>query len=76
MARGYARGTYPLTPFLRGRGNGERFCEGLREGGLGFYGVTHSPKAIKTTLAISHQRSFTPLSSQERGRGIGPAGKG
>ena len=45
-----ARGTYPLAPFLRGRGNGERFCEGLREGGLGFYGVIHSPKAIKTAL--------------------------
>ena len=28
MARGFARGTYPLAPFLRGRGNGERFCEG------------------------------------------------
>ena len=26
---GFARGTYPLTPFLRGRGHGERFCEGM-----------------------------------------------
>ncbi len=50
MARGCARGTYPLTPFLRGRGNCEWFSEGLRERGLDFHGVIHSPKAIKTAL--------------------------
>ena len=33
---GLPRGTYPLTPFLRGRGNCEWFSEGLREGDLGF----------------------------------------
>ena len=27
-------GTYPLTPFLRGRGNCERFCEGIDKGYL------------------------------------------
>ena len=51
-------GTYPLAPFLRGRGNGERFCEGLRERGLGFYGVIHSPKAIKTARDTNHQKAM------------------
>ena len=41
-------GTYPLTPFLRGRGNGDGFCEGNGERDLGFYGVIHSLKAIRT----------------------------
>ena len=43
MVMGFARGTYPLTPFLRGRGNGERVCErmamgfarDLSDGGIG-----------------------------------------
>ena len=64
MARGCARGTYPLAPFLRGRGNGDGSSEGLREGGLGFYGVIHSRKAIKTALDANLQESHAlPLSS-------------
>ena len=63
QARRHARGTYPLAPFLRGRGNGERLCEGLREGGLGFYGVIHSPKAIIIALDTTLQESHAlPLS--------------
>ena len=62
MARGFARWDLPPWPryslrFVVGyacaceeEGNCERFCEGLCEGGLGFYGVIHSPKAIKTAL--------------------------
>ena len=40
-------GTYPLAPFLRGRGNGERVCEGLREGGWVSMACSLRPKPSK-----------------------------
>ena len=81
-------GTYPLSPFLRGRGNAERVCEGIVRGGLGFYGVIHSLKAIKTAREINHQKAMrAPFPCRHRRSlqgakritgtgGIGPARKG
>ena len=43
-------GTYPLTPFLRGRGNADRFCEGVREEWAVFHGVSDPIQSHKTPL--------------------------
>ena len=66
MAMGFARGTYPLTPFLRGRGNGDGSSEGLLERFFGFYGIIHSPKAIRTARDTNLSKSHAlPLSLEE-----------
>ena len=49
--------TYPLTPFLRGRGNADGFCEGWCDG---FNRMMRWLKAIKTALVLIHQASYAP----------------
>ena len=40
------------------------FARDLRDGGLGFYGVLHSPKAIRIAMDTNLQESHAlPLSS-------------
>ena len=67
---GMARGTYPLTPFLRGRGNGDGSSEGLLERFFGFYGVIYSRKAIKISRETNRQTAMrSPFPCRKGGRG-------
>ena len=60
-------GTYPLAPFLRGRGNADRFCEGWCDGV--FNRMMHWVKAIKTAIVFILQASYAPSFLLGKGAG-------
>ena len=63
-------GTYPLTPFLTGRGNGERSSEGNGERFFGVHGLIHSLKAIRTARDTNLQKAMrSPFPCRKGGRG-------
>ena len=46
------------------------FARDLSEGGLDFYGIIHSLKAIKTAMDINHQKAmYSPLYLGRKGAG-------
>ncbi len=57
---GYSGGNWdlPPNPLPKRKGEWREVLRGIARGGLGFYGVIHSPKAIETARETNRQKAM------------------